>query len=223
VFDDLFGSESSSTDVDAKSTAVKPVKSQPTGEELQAQLNNDLRKWQTKFATAADKGSEDLEQRVAEITKRQVESGVKGHGRALVVKLEETADSTVANLKSFIKRTVESLPEDATEEDYLSRKGLRTFERGRPITTKRPILWCNLPSGALSKYLKRYMALVSKRWVCVGPGSTVSLTMIGKTTTSYEAHSTNGKQKSKLLVLATMAFLLLNGYLCQDGQRARSS
>jgi hypothetical protein len=120
VFDDLFGSESSSTDVDAKSTAVKPVKSQPTGEELQAQLNNDLRKWQTKFATAADKGSEDLEQRVAEITKRQVESGVKGHGRALVVKLEETADSTVANLKSFIKRTVESLPEDATEEDLVS-------------------------------------------------------------------------------------------------------
>jgi DNA repair ATPase RecN len=58
-----------------------------------------------------------LEQRVAEITKRQVENGVKGHGRALVVKLEETADSTVSSLKSFIKRTVESLPEDATEQD----------------------------------------------------------------------------------------------------------
>lgn len=93
------------------------MKSQPTGEELKAQLNEDLRKWQTKFATAADKGSEDLEQRVAEITKRQTESGVKGHGRALIVKLEETADSTVATLRSFIKRTVESIHEGATEQD----------------------------------------------------------------------------------------------------------
>jgi hypothetical protein len=121
VFDDLFGADPSSSTasdgVETKSSATRPVKSQPTGEELKKMLNEDLRKWQTKFATAADKGSEDLEQRVAEITKRQVESGVKGHGRALVVKLEETADSTVASLKSFIKRTVESVPEDATDED----------------------------------------------------------------------------------------------------------
>jgi hypothetical protein len=122
VFDDLFGSESSSTaatqEVETKSTMVKPP--QPTGEELQAQLNNDLRKWQTKFATAADKGSEDLEQRVADITKRQIESSVNGHGRALVVKLEETADSTISSLKSFIKRTVESVPETATEEELMA-------------------------------------------------------------------------------------------------------
>ncbi|KAH3920248.1 hypothetical protein HBH56_001930 [Parastagonospora nodorum] len=121
VFDDLFGADPSSSTasdgVETKPSATRPVKSQPTGEELKKMLNEDLRKWQTKFATAADKGSEDLEQRVAEITKRQVESGVKGHGRALVVKLEETADSTVASLKSFIKRTVESVPEDATDED----------------------------------------------------------------------------------------------------------
>jgi hypothetical protein len=120
VFDDFFGGESSSTassDVDIASSAVKPAEPQPTGEELKAQLNEDLRKWQSKFATAADKGADDLEQRVAEITKRQVEKGVQGHGRALVVKLEETADSTVASLQSYIKRTVESIPEDANEQD----------------------------------------------------------------------------------------------------------
>jgi hypothetical protein len=140
VFDDLFGSESSSTgaqEVKTKSSVVKPP--QPTGEELRAQLTNDLRKWQTKFATAADKGSEDLEQRVGEITKRQIESSVKGHGRALVVKLEETADTTVANLKSFVKRTVESIPEDATEEDLMSaheKCSAKTRELGLSVKEK---------------------------------------------------------------------------------------
>lgn len=58
-----------------------------------------------------------MEQRVAEITKRQVESGIKGHGQALVVQLEETADSTIASLKSYIQQTVEAMPIDATEQD----------------------------------------------------------------------------------------------------------
>jgi hypothetical protein len=139
VFDDLFGAEASSTaasDVELASTAVQPAKAQPTGEELKAQLNEDLRKWQTKFATAADKGSDDLEQRVAELTKRQVESGVKGHGRALVVKLEETADSTVKSLQSYIKRTVESLPADASEQDLeaaYEKCGAKTRELGLAV------------------------------------------------------------------------------------------
>jgi len=66
---------------------VKPSEPKLTGAELQEKLNQDLRDWQTKFATAADKGSEDLEVRVAEITKRQIDNAVHGHGKALVVKL----------------------------------------------------------------------------------------------------------------------------------------
>jgi hypothetical protein len=118
LLDDIFGSESVSTvkkEVEAR-TATQPAQPKLTGAELQEMLNDDLRKWQTKFATAADKGAEDLELRVDEITKRQIENGVKGHGAALVVQLEETADSTVANFKKYIKQTVEALPEDATEE-----------------------------------------------------------------------------------------------------------
>lgn len=141
VFDDFFGGDSSSTasEVESKPSATKPAIAQPTGEELKAQLNDDLRKWQTKFATAADKGSEDLEQRVSEITTRQIESGVKGHGRALVVKLEETADSTIAKLKSFIKSTVESTPEDATEQDLeaaFEKCGAKTRELGLSVKDK---------------------------------------------------------------------------------------
>jgi hypothetical protein len=118
VLDEFFGSESASTASNSKElepTAVKPSEPKLTGAELQEKLNQDLRDWQTKFATAADKGSEDLEARVAEITKRQVDNAVNGHGHALVVKLEETADSTIAKLKSYIKKTIQSLPEDPTD------------------------------------------------------------------------------------------------------------
>ena len=94
---------------------TQPAEPKLTGEELQAKLNSDLRNWQTKFATAADKGAEDLEVRVEEITQRQIENGVKGQGAALVTQLEETADSTIVNFKNYIKQTVKSIPEDATE------------------------------------------------------------------------------------------------------------
>ncbi|KAJ4355372.1 uncharacterized protein N0V89_003388 [Didymosphaeria variabile] len=117
VFDDFFGSESNSKPSELetrKSTHSKPP--QPTGAELREKLNQDLRDWQTKFATAADKGAEDLDTRVAEITKRQIDNGVQGHGAAMIVQLEETAESTISSLKKFIKQTVKSLPEDATEE-----------------------------------------------------------------------------------------------------------
>ncbi|KAF2660332.1 hypothetical protein K491DRAFT_711832 [Lophiostoma macrostomum CBS 122681] len=122
--DDLWPAESSSTTssqtIKPQPTEAQPAEPQLTGAELREKLNQDLREWQTKFAVAADKGSEDLEQRVAEITERQIENGVKGHGAALVVQLEETADATVAKFKRLIKQTVEALPEEATEADLES-------------------------------------------------------------------------------------------------------
>ncbi|KZM26183.1 uncharacterized protein EKO05_0000433 [Ascochyta rabiei] len=119
VVDSILGGDSSSAaSGEAQSEAsIDPKDSGLSPEELKEKLNEDLRKWQTKFAAAADKGAEDLEQRVAEITTRQVEKGVNGHGKALIVKLEESADSTIVSLKSFIKKTVKSIPEDATEKD----------------------------------------------------------------------------------------------------------
>lgn len=121
VLDDFFGGDSSasstSTGALSQSTATQSEQAQMSPEELKAVLSEDLRKWQSKFAVAADKGAEDLEQRVTEITARQIDSGVNGHGQALIIKLEETANSTITNLKRFIQRTVESVPEDVSEED----------------------------------------------------------------------------------------------------------
>ncbi|KAF2015601.1 hypothetical protein BU24DRAFT_181385 [Aaosphaeria arxii CBS 175.79] len=100
-----------------EATDTQPAEPKLTGAELREKLNNDLREWQNKFAVAADKGAEDLELRVAEITDRQIENGVKGHGAALTVQLEESANSSIEKIKNYIKQTVESIPEDATEQD----------------------------------------------------------------------------------------------------------
>ncbi|KAF2264151.1 hypothetical protein CC78DRAFT_544316 [Lojkania enalia] len=121
VFDQFWPADSSSTSnaVDVK-TATAPDQPKLTGAELRESLNNDLRKWQSKFATAADKGAEDLEQRVEEITSRQVENGIRGHGSALVVQLEEAAKSTIEKFKRFIQETVQTVSEESTEEELES-------------------------------------------------------------------------------------------------------
>ena len=86
-------------------------------EEVRQKIADDLKNWQENFAKAADRGTEDLEQRVKEITDRQVESQIKGTGEALFVQLEETAKSENAHIKSVIRKLVKALPEDPTAED----------------------------------------------------------------------------------------------------------
>ncbi|KAJ4403823.1 hypothetical protein N0V91_006336 [Didymella pomorum] len=136
----LGGEPSSASTVEAQPEAsIDPKDSGLSPEELKEKLNEDLRKWQSKFAAAADKGAEDLEQRVAEITTRQVEKGVNGHGRALLVQLEESSDSSVSSLKSYIKRTVKSLPEDASEEQLeaaLEQCSTKARELGQTVKQK---------------------------------------------------------------------------------------
>ncbi|KAF2748111.1 hypothetical protein M011DRAFT_476735 [Sporormia fimetaria CBS 119925] len=122
ILNDIWPSEALSTATEKvkSKTATQPEQPKLTGAELREKLSNDLRQWQTKFAVAADKGSEDLEQRVAEITDRQIKSGVHGHGAAMLIQLEETADSTIKKFKKVIQQTVEGIPEDASESDLES-------------------------------------------------------------------------------------------------------
>lgn len=87
-------------------------------EEVRQKITDDLKNWQEKFAKAADKGTEDLEQRVKEITDRQIESQIKGVGEALVIKLQEAAKSETNKIKKTIAKLVKALPEEPTTRDY---------------------------------------------------------------------------------------------------------
>lgn len=101
---------------------VAPAQPEATWDdsELRERIKNDLRTWQGKFAAAADKGSEDLDERVKEITNRQIDSQAHGVGKALLAQLEETSKSSIDGLKSTIKQTVKNIPEDVTKDQLES-------------------------------------------------------------------------------------------------------
>ncbi|OCL08928.1 hypothetical protein AOQ84DRAFT_31497 [Glonium stellatum] len=101
-------------------TPAQPPKETWDDTEIRERIKNDLRTWQGKFAAAADKGAEDLDERVKEITSRQIDSQAHGVGSALIVQLEETSKSSIDELKSTIKQTVKNIPEDVTEDELES-------------------------------------------------------------------------------------------------------
>ncbi|KAL9026691.1 MAG: hypothetical protein Q9196_004681 [Gyalolechia fulgens] len=102
----------------AETAGTASTKPKEGSEELRQKIKDDLKNWQEKFAKAADKGTEDLEQRVKEITDRQIQSQVSGVGEALFIQLEEAAKSEVRKLKNTIKQIVQALPQEPTSKDY---------------------------------------------------------------------------------------------------------
>ncbi|CAL5875149.1 uncharacterized protein PFLUO_LOCUS9453 [Penicillium psychrofluorescens] len=79
-------------------------------------IDSDLRRWQEKFAAAADKGIEDLEERIEAIVSALVASSVTGHGESLSTALETVSRERVSSLKQHINEMVESLPEEEAPE-----------------------------------------------------------------------------------------------------------
>ena len=116
-------SASMESSIGQTSTAQQPssTNTPPTEEEQLAvakeQIASDLHTWQEKFAVAADKGSEDLAERVREIVKGLMKSGIEGEGKGLALALNRTSDLEMANAKSSINTAVSKLPSDASSSD----------------------------------------------------------------------------------------------------------
>lgn len=85
--------------------------------EVEKKIKEDVRTWQTKFATGADKGAEELDERVNDITKRQIEAQVDGVGKSYLTQLEESAKSNLGSVKLSIIEIVQSTSADSTEEE----------------------------------------------------------------------------------------------------------
>ena len=88
-----------------------------TAEQTREKIASDLKNWQENFAKAADKGTEDLEERVKKITDRQIEKQAQAVGEALIIQLEEASKSELNKLKSTISKIVKALPEQADDKD----------------------------------------------------------------------------------------------------------
>ena len=114
----------SGTAASQEATASPSHNAEEEGEQLRERIENDLKNWQDRFAKAADKGIEDLEDRVKEITDRQIDSQVHGVGNALVIQLEETAHSETAKLKKeilvLVKQSQATSNEDEPEKVFHS-------------------------------------------------------------------------------------------------------
>lgn len=81
-------------------------------QQARVRIDTDLQRWQEKFAFAANKGVEDLEERIEEIVSALVKSSVNSHGQSLSTALQTVAEEEVAAIKQRINGLAQSLPEE---------------------------------------------------------------------------------------------------------------
>jgi hypothetical protein len=99
------------------SASPTPLTSEEQLAAAKEQIASDLHTWQEKFAVAADKGSEDLAERVREIVESLMSSGIEGEGKGFATALNKTSDLEMGNAKSSINSAVSQLPDDASSSD----------------------------------------------------------------------------------------------------------
>ncbi|KIX03708.1 uncharacterized protein Z518_07261 [Rhinocladiella mackenziei CBS 650.93] len=107
---------STTTVEETASTRQAPVRPPPEVA-TEEKITEDLRAWQKKFAVAADKGTDDLRERVTEIVASLVQSDLDGTGRGLATALEKTVEVELDNVKTKIKSIIGALPDDASAEE----------------------------------------------------------------------------------------------------------
>ncbi|KAF8861357.1 hypothetical protein BDZ45DRAFT_800082 [Acephala macrosclerotiorum] len=122
--------------VESTTTASEPAASIPPSEKeirenAQKVVAQDLRTWQEKFAKAADEGSDDLDERISEITDRLIQNQAEKVGKAHIIELEETIKSSLTSLKSNIM----SIVKDSTDSEE-SENALNTAVRKAGVAIK---------------------------------------------------------------------------------------
>lgn len=103
---------STSTAQTISSTSAAPTPSVATDDTV----SEDLVKWQQKFAVAADRGTDDLKERIEDIVTSMAKSELS-EGRGLATALEKTAEVELASIKAKIKAIALTLPEDVQSAD----------------------------------------------------------------------------------------------------------
>jgi hypothetical protein len=128
----------------ATNTQSAPISDQEAQEReaitnAQKVVAKDLKTWQEKFAKAADEGSEELEERITEITDRLVQNQAQGVGKALIIQLEETVKSSLQTLKKSIVSIVKDAKDIETSEDALNaavrKAGVAIKEKAQAVRT----------------------------------------------------------------------------------------
>ncbi|KXG54604.1 uncharacterized protein PGRI_077480 [Penicillium griseofulvum] len=108
------------TTVTSTSTPLSPA--QPTltpteqAQQAREKIDLDLERWQGKFALAANKGIEDLEERIGEIVSALVASSANSHGQSLSTALQSVSAEQISSVKQRINELAGSMPEEDSPE-----------------------------------------------------------------------------------------------------------
>lgn len=110
-------------------------------EKAQIIVANDLKTWQEKFAKAADEGSDELDERINEITDRLIKNQAEKVGPALNIELEETIKSSFKSLKSSIISILKNSKDTEQSEEELNtavrKAGVAIKEKAQAVRTWR--------------------------------------------------------------------------------------
>lgn len=112
------------------STSTPQASAQPTltpteqAQQAREKIDSDLKRWQGKFALAADKGIEDLEERIGEIVSALVASSANSHGQSLSTALQLVSAEQLSSIKQRINELADSMPEEDAPEIEESTKDL---------------------------------------------------------------------------------------------------
>lgn len=112
------------------STSTPQASAQPTltpteqAQQVREKIDSDLERWQGKFALAADKGIEDLEERIGEIVSALVTSSANSHGQSLSTALQLVSAEQISSIKQRINELADSMPEEDAPDIEESTKDL---------------------------------------------------------------------------------------------------
>lgn len=126
------------------STATPEIQSaEPTlsaeeqSKQARARIDSDLQRWQDKFVVAADKGIEDLEERIEDIVSTLVANSANSHGRSLSTALQSVSTEKISFIKERINELAAALPEeDAPEAEEESREKLLSDIRASAVSVR---------------------------------------------------------------------------------------
>jgi hypothetical protein len=109
---------SSSQFSSAQPSIKTPLSEQEVRDNARKIVATDLKTLQEKFAKAADEGSDELDERITEITYRFVQNQAQSVGEAYLIQMEETIKSELKSLKiSIISIIKKSSDTEASEKD----------------------------------------------------------------------------------------------------------
>ncbi|KAF7862994.1 hypothetical protein EAF04_007077 [Stromatinia cepivora] len=140
------GTSSSSISSSTSTSSTKTPENKPLSEgEIRENARNvvakDLKTWQEKFSKAADEGSDEIDERVTEITERLIQNQANKVGSALLIELEEAINSNLEPLKSSIISIVQSAKNAEEAEDSLNtavrKAGVAIKEKAQAVRTWR--------------------------------------------------------------------------------------